>query len=77
MRRVQLLTLWFTLSWLTATSGLSQPAPRPDTPPTTNSASDPFSMDLESLLNVKVTTASKFSDTFSDAPSCNVGRDQG
>jgi outer membrane receptor protein involved in Fe transport len=68
MRRFQPLALGFALSWLTATSALSQPATLPDTPIPTNSASDPFSMDLESLLNVKVTTASKFSESLSDAP---------
>ena len=33
-----------------------------------DNAVDPFSMDLESLLNIKVTTASKFSEELSDAP---------
>jgi iron complex outermembrane receptor protein len=32
------------------------------------SVEDPFSMDLESLLNMKVITASKFSENISDAP---------
>jgi outer membrane receptor for ferrienterochelin and colicins len=55
-----------TLFWLTSVEGLSQQLP-PGASAQVNSASDPFSMDLESLLNIRVTTASKFSEKLSDA----------
>jgi outer membrane receptor for ferrienterochelin and colicin len=52
--------------WFMAEASFGQ-APPPDKPST--SASDPFSMDLEALSNTKVTTASKFAEKLSDAPS--------
>jgi outer membrane receptor for ferrienterochelin and colicin len=57
----QFLTSGLALLWLTCRA-LSQAPTPPATP-------DPFSMDLESLLNTEVTTASKFSEKMSDAPS--------
>ena|ERR1039457_7164260 len=50
----------------------SAPSFAGDAPPQSQnaggSAKDPFALDLESLLNMKVTTASKFSEKLSDAP---------
>jgi outer membrane receptor for ferrienterochelin and colicin len=68
MRRFQLLALGLTLSWLTATVGLSQQPAPPTSANSAASATDPFSMDLDSLFSTKVTTASKFSEKLSDAP---------
>jgi outer membrane receptor for ferrienterochelin and colicin len=53
---------------LTATASFSQPAP-PDGSKQEGAAGDPFSMDLDALFNAKVTTASKFAEKLSDAPS--------
>jgi len=41
----------------------------PQQPPAATPPPDPFSMDLDSLSNTKVTTASKFAEKLSDAPS--------
>ncbi len=63
---------------LTVKAGFSQqPAPDAPNPDSTkkqtvqqdDSSADPFAMDLESLSNTKVTTASKFAEKLSDAPS--------
>jgi hypothetical protein len=54
------------LLWLTATAGLSQQLPQ-NNAPNQDQASDPAWMDLESLLNTKVTTAAKFAEQISDA----------
>jgi len=54
--------------WLMAAASFGQ-APPPDNSKPLTSASDPFSMDLEALSNTKVTTASKFAEKLSDAPS--------
>lgn len=53
--------------WLaaTVTSGFAQPPPQ--SAPDAMSPADPFSMDLDSLFNTKVTTASKFPEKLSDA----------
>jgi outer membrane receptor for ferrienterochelin and colicin len=62
------------LCWLSLGLGVAQQVP-PTTPPPTPAATppaaadDPFSMDLDSLADVKVTTASKFPESLSDAPS--------
>jgi outer membrane receptor for ferrienterochelin and colicins len=50
-----------------AISLIAQPAPPADSGGK-SAQPDPFSMDLESLLNLQVTTASKFSEKLSDAP---------
>ncbi len=51
---------------------ISAPSSAEDAPPPSATpgaqAKDPFSLDLESLLDIKVTTASKFSEKLSDAP---------
>jgi len=54
------------LLWLTAATVLAQQRPQ-SAPAAADSATDPFAMDLDSLLNTKVTTASKFSEKLSDA----------
>jgi len=56
------------------TSGTAQPTnpqPRSQAPaaPAASGPADPFAMDLDSLANTTVTTASKFSEKLSDAPS--------
>lgn len=53
--------------WLTATAGFGQQPP--DGPQPEGGASGVFSMDLDALSNTKVTTASKFAEKLSDAPS--------
>jgi outer membrane receptor protein involved in Fe transport len=59
-RRFLLRTL--TTALLTASTALAQqPIPK--------DAQDPFLLDLDSLVNTKVTTASKFSEDLADAPS--------
>ncbi len=58
----QFRALRLVLFGLASTVGFSQ-APPPDVTP------DPFAMDLDSLSNTKVTTASKFAEKLSDAPS--------
>ena len=68
MIRNRFLGVGLALFWLTSMAGLSQQSPA-GTSAQAVSASDPFSMDLESLLNIRVTTASKFSEKLSDAPS--------
>jgi outer membrane receptor protein involved in Fe transport len=52
--------------WLAATTGFAQQPPPPAAAPA-GSPADPFAMDLDSLFNTKVTTASKFSEKLSDA----------
>jgi outer membrane receptor for ferrienterochelin and colicin len=52
---------------LTAAAGFGQQPP--DVPRPQGGASGVFSMDLDELSNIKVTTASKFSEKLSDAPS--------
>jgi outer membrane receptor for ferrienterochelin and colicins len=53
--------------WLAAAvAGFSQQPAQPAPAPAGN-PSDPFAMDLDSLFNTKVTTASKFSEKLSDA----------
>jgi outer membrane receptor protein involved in Fe transport len=54
--------LWLAL----AAAGFSQQPPQ-TAPAAAGSPSDPFAMDLDSLINTKVTTASKFSEKLSDA----------
>jgi outer membrane receptor protein involved in Fe transport len=54
--------------WLTGTAGFGQPLP-PDGAKPEGGASGVFSMDLDALSNIKVTTASKFAEKLSDAPS--------
>jgi outer membrane receptor protein involved in Fe transport len=56
---------------LTATAGFSQTPPEDSkqNAKAGDSTPDPFAMDLDSLSNTKVTTASKFSEKLSDAPS--------
>ena len=66
MIRNRFLGVGLALFWLTSMAGLSQQSPA-GTSAQAVSASDPFSMDLESLLNIRVTTASKFSEKLSDA----------
>jgi outer membrane receptor protein involved in Fe transport len=59
---------------LTAAAGFGQqPQPQPD-----GAAGSPFSMDLDALFNTKVTTASKFAEALSGAPSVMsvVSRDE-
>jgi iron complex outermembrane receptor protein len=51
-----------------ATVSFGQPPP-PDAAKREDEASKLFSMDLDALSNTKVTTASKFSEKLSDAPS--------
>jgi outer membrane receptor for ferrienterochelin and colicin len=53
---------------LTATASFGQPPPQ-DGANQDDEASKLFSMDLDALSNTKVTTASKFSEKLSDAPS--------
>jgi outer membrane receptor for ferrienterochelin and colicins len=65
-RRWSLPILIFTASFIPAPSlalGLE-----PDSAKTVSSPQDLLSLDMEALLNVKVTTASKFSEKLSDAP---------
>ena len=54
--------------WLTATASFGQPVPQ-DGAKLQDEASRLFSMDLDALSNTKVTTASKFAEKLSDAPS--------
>jgi len=66
MKRYQLIALIpLILAHMRPVSAQSPPAQNP--PAAT--APDPFSMDLDSLSNTKVTTASKFAEKLSDAPS--------
>jgi outer membrane receptor for ferrienterochelin and colicin len=65
-RRCALPILFITVSFIPAPSlalGLE-----PDSAKTVSSPQDLLSLDMEALLNVKVTTASKFSEKLSDAP---------
>ena len=66
--RNRLLCAGFAVLWLTATAGFGQPLP-PDGARQDDQASKLFSMDLDALSNTKVTTASKFAEKLSDAPS--------
>jgi outer membrane receptor for ferrienterochelin and colicin len=54
------------LLWLTAFSSVAQPQ-TPAVPTGGGAATDSYAMDIDSLLNTKVTTASKFSEKISDA----------
>jgi outer membrane receptor for ferrienterochelin and colicins len=73
VRTKQRLTSGIAILWLTcrAFSQAPTPAPDPSKPSVkpSDATADPFAMDLESLLNTKVTTASKFAEKLSDAPS--------
>lgn len=62
----QLIALALLYSWTTPPSFSQEPVP---TIAKSDNAADPFSMDLDSLSNTRVTTASKFSEKLSDAPS--------
>ncbi len=53
--------------WLVVAAAVYAQQPTPPAPVAAGSASDPFAMDLDSLFNTKVTTASKFSEKLSDA----------
>ena len=53
------------LLWLTAFSSVAQPQ-TPAVPTGGGAATDSYAMDIDSLLNTKVTTASKFSEKISD-----------
>jgi len=55
------------LLWLAATAVFAQQPPPPPAPVVDGTQSDPFAMDLEALLNTKVTTAAKFSEKITDA----------
>ena len=61
------------LSLLTSRAFSQAPAPPPDDSKQnvkpSDTAPDPFAMDLDSLSNIRVTTASKFAEKLSDAPS--------
>jgi outer membrane receptor protein involved in Fe transport len=69
----QFLTRGLAILWLTGMAFSQAPAPPPDASKQSvqpgDAAPDPFAMDLDSLLNTKVTTASKFAEKLSDAPS--------
>ncbi len=55
---------------LSATVRAQQPTQQPAQPADTNATiPDLMSMDLESLMNLNVTTASRFEDKLADAPS--------
>ena len=78
MERDLFLSIGISVLWLTATASLGQPLPQDgsdqgslgqDDSKQTSAASSPFSMDLDALFNTKVTTASKFAQKLSDAPS--------
>ena len=56
---------WIWALW--AMAAVAQPVPAPDAKPDPT-ATSPFSMDLDSLFNTRVTTASKFAEKLSDAP---------
>jgi outer membrane receptor for ferrienterochelin and colicin len=64
----RLLSTGLAVLCLTAAAGFGQPLP-PDGAKQDEQASKLFSMDLDALSNTKVTTASKFSEKLSDAPS--------
>lgn len=53
--------------WLVVAAAVYAQQPTPPAPVAAGSASDPFAMDLDSLFNTKVTTASKFSEKLSEA----------
>ncbi|MGA2213291.1 MAG: TonB-dependent receptor [Bryobacteraceae bacterium] len=69
----QCLTSGIAILWLTCRAFSQAPTPPPDASKPSvkpsDATPDPFSMDLDSLSNVKVTTASKFAEKLSDAPS--------
>jgi outer membrane receptor protein involved in Fe transport len=65
-RTSNLSRLGLAVLWLVAVAGFAQQPPPPD-PTAPGAAADPFAMDLDSLLNTKVTTASKFPEKLSDA----------
>ena len=67
MRRLRTRTLSLCIWPLLAVVALAQPVPPTEVNPDATVAS-PFSMDLDSLFNTKVTTASKFAEKLSDAP---------
>jgi len=54
------------VTWLPAAALFAQQPPQASPTPPGNST-DPYAMDLDSLFNTKVTTASKFSEKLSDA----------
>ena len=62
---------WLSLGALFAACLIAMPACADDAPQDVNAqakTNDIYSLDLESLLNMKVTTASKFSENLADAP---------
>jgi len=63
-----LLSLGLAVLWLTARASFGQPAPQ-DGAKQDDAASKLYSMDLDALSSTKVTTASKFAEKLSDAPS--------
>jgi len=63
-----LAVLWFTATAIFGQQ-VPQAGPKQDDSNQQGGASSPFSMDLDTLLNTKVTTASKFAENLSDAPS--------
>jgi len=69
LRNHRLLITGLAALWITATASFGQPAQQANVSPPQGGASDPFAMDLDALSNTKVTTASKFSEKLSDAPS--------
>ncbi len=72
MSRTRFLFVGLTFGWLSVLAASGQQAPqdnpKPDDSKNASAANDPFSMDLDSLANTKVTTASKFAEDLADAP---------
>jgi outer membrane receptor protein involved in Fe transport len=73
MASKQFLTSGLAILWLACRAFSQAPTPPPDDAKQSvkpgDAAPDLFSMDLDSLSNIKVTTASKFAEKLSDAPS--------
>ena len=73
MVRKQFLTSSLAVLWLASRAFPQAPTPPPgdskQNVKPSDAPADPFSMDLESLSNTKVITASKFAEKLSDAPS--------
>jgi outer membrane receptor for ferrienterochelin and colicin len=72
MSPTRFLRVGLTFGWLSVLVASAQQAPqdnpKPEDPKNASATNDPFSMDLDSLANTKVTTASKFSEDLADAP---------
>ena len=72
MSPTRFLRVGLTFGWFSVLAASGQQAPqdnpKPDDSKNASATNDPFSMDLDSLANTKVTTTSKFAEDLADAP---------